>query len=71
MDPLRQLVARIEATRNGAATRYVVTKLSGGSAQQLKKAVYCAKGHAENSIKRHKSQLVSNRTTCRSPNRCA
>lgn len=71
MDPLRQLVARIEAARNGAATRYVVAKLRGGSGQQLKKAVYRAPGQAENSIKRHKRQLLSNQTTCRSPNRCA
>ena len=30
-------------------------------------SVYCARGQAENLIKRHKSQLASDRTTCRSP----
>ena len=30
-------------------------------------SVYCARGQAENLIKRHKSQLASDRTSCRSP----
>ena len=29
--------------------------------------LYCARGQAENRIKRHKSQLASDRTSCRSP----
>ena len=29
--------------------------------------LYCARGQAENLIKRHKSQLASDRTSCRSP----
>ena len=63
----RRVVARIEATRKGADTRYVVTNLKGGSAQRLYEKVYCARGQAENLIKRHKSQLASDRTSCRSP----
>ncbi len=59
--------ARIEATRKGADTRYVVTNPRGGSAQHLYETVYCARGQAENLIKRHKSQLASDRTSCRSP----
>ena len=30
-------------------------------------ALYCARGQAENLIKRHKGQLASDRTSCRSP----
>ena len=30
-------------------------------------SLYCARGQAENLIKRHKSQLASDRTSCRSP----
>ncbi len=63
----RRVVARIEATRKGADTRYVVTNLKGGRAQHLYETVYCARGQAENLIKRHKSQLASDRTSCRSP----
>ncbi|ESZ03781.1 hypothetical protein X735_32950 [Mesorhizobium sp. L2C085B000] len=29
--------------------------------------IYCAGGQAENLIKMHKSQLASDRTSCRSP----
>jgi hypothetical protein len=63
----RRVVARIEATSKGADTRYVVTNVKGGRAQHLYERVYCARGQAENLIKRHKSQLASDRTSCRSP----
>jgi hypothetical protein len=64
---LRRVVARIEATRRGADVRYVVTNIKRGSAKHLYEDVYCARGQAENLIKRHKSQLASDRTSCRSP----
>ncbi len=64
---LRRVVARIEATRKGADVRYVVTSIKTGSAKHLYENVYCARGQAENLIKRHKSQLASDRTSCRSP----
>jgi hypothetical protein len=64
---LRRVVARIEATRKGADVRYVVTNFKRGSAKHLYEDVYCARGQAENLIKRHKSQLASDRTSCRSP----
>jgi hypothetical protein len=64
---LRRVVARIEATRKGADVRYVVTNIKRGSAKHLYENVYCARGQAENLIKRHKSQLASDRTSCRSP----
>ncbi len=62
----RRVVARIEATPKGADVRYVVTNLKWGSAKHLYERIYCARGQAENLIKRHKSQLASDRTSCRS-----
>jgi Transposase DDE domain group 1 len=63
----RRVSARIEATTQGSDIRYVVTNLEGGSAEWLYDTLYCARGQAENLIKLHKSQLASDRTSCRSP----
>jgi hypothetical protein len=63
----RRVVARIEVTEKGADVRYVVTNLPYGDAEWLYDRLYCARGQAENLIKRHKSQLASDRTSCRSP----
>src|SRR5271157_2297403 len=63
----RRVVARIEATRKGLDIRYVVTSVARCDAASLYSAIYCARGQAENLIKRHKSQLASDRTSCRSP----
>ena len=63
----RRVVARIEATRKGLDVRYVVTNITYGSAEWPHDSIYCARGQAENLIKRHKSQLASDRTSCRSP----
>jgi len=63
----RRVVARIEATRKGLDTRYIVTNIAFGNPAWLYDSVYCARGQAENLIKRHKSQLASDRTSCRSP----
>jgi hypothetical protein len=63
----RRVVARIEVTRKGADIRYIVTNIRGRRARHLYERVYCARGRAENLIKRHKSQLASDRTSCRSP----
>jgi hypothetical protein len=63
----RRVVARIEATHKGLDTRYVVTNITVGTAEWLYDSLYCARGQAENLIKRHKSQLASDRTSCRSP----
>ena len=62
----RRVVARFEATPKGLDTRYVVTNISHGGAQWLYDSLYCARGQAENLIKRHKGQLASDRTSCRS-----
>jgi Transposase DDE domain group 1 len=63
----RRVAARIEATTNGLDIRYVVTNLDGGTAEWLYDTLYCARGQAENLIKLHKTQLASDRTSCRSP----
>jgi hypothetical protein len=62
-----RVVARIEAMRKGLDTRYVVTHITYGTTAWLYDSIYCARGQAENLIKRHKSQLASDRTSCRSP----
>ena len=63
----RRVMARIEATRKGLDIRYVVTSVARCDAASLYSGIYCARGQAENLIKRHKSQLASDRTSCRSP----
>ena len=61
------VLARIEATYKSLDTRYVVTNIGRGGLQWLYDSLYCARGQAENLIKWHKSQLASDRTSCRSP----
>lgn len=63
----RRVCARIEATTRGLDIRFVVTNLDKGSAAHVYDVLYCARGQAENLIKMHKSQLASDRTSCRSP----
>ena len=62
----RRVVVRLEATTRGFDARYIVTTPEG-SAEHLYETVYCARGQAENFIKLHKTQLASDRTSCRSP----
>lgn len=63
----RRVVARIEATPKGLDVRYVVTSIARCAPEWLYSGIYCARGQAENLIKRHKGQLASDRTSCRSP----
>ncbi|GJE52613.1 IS1380 family transposase ISMpo3 [Methylobacterium tardum] len=65
----RRDAARIEATRLGIGIgiRYVVTNITTGTPEWLYAELYCARGQAENLIKLHKSQLASDRTSCRHP----
>jgi hypothetical protein len=63
----RRAAARIEASSNGLDIRYVVTNIRRGSAEWLYDTLYCERGQAENLIKLHKTQLASDRTSCRSP----
>ena len=65
-DRERRAIARIEATRLGLDIRFVVTSLDVGSAEWIYDSLYCARGQAENLIKLHKTQLASDRTSCRS-----
>ena len=65
-DRERRAVARIEATTLGLDIRFVVTNFEHGSAEWIYDSLYCARGQAENLIKLHKSQLASDRTSCRS-----
>lgn len=62
----RRAVARIEATTLGLDIRFVVTNLEYGSPEWVYDSLYCARGQAENLIKLHKTQLASDRTSCRS-----
>ncbi len=59
-------MARIEATRLSLDVHFVVTNLERGSPEWVYDSLYCARGQAENLIKLHKSQLRSDRTSCRS-----
>src|SRR5512136_2927436 len=63
----RRVCARIEATELGLDIRYVVTNIAAGSAEHIYDTLYCARGQMENLIKLHKSQLASDRTSCRAP----
>jgi hypothetical protein len=63
----RRACARIEATALGLDIRFVVTNIAKGSPEHIYDVIYCARGQAENLIKMHKSQLASDRTSCRSP----
>jgi hypothetical protein len=65
-DKERRLVARIEATARGVDVRYVASSLKL-DAKLLYETIYCARGTSENFIKWHKSQLASDRTSCRKP----
>ena len=62
----RRVIARLEASPLGLDVRYVVTTLTE-PAEPLYETTYCARGQAENLIKLHKTQLASDRTSCRSP----
>jgi DDE family transposase len=62
----RRVAGRIEATTQGLDSRYVVTSITTGSAEWLYDSLYCPRGQAENLIKLHKTQLASDRTSCRS-----
>lgn len=65
-DKPRRFVARLEATARGVDVRYVVSSLEV-DAKHLYETLYCARGGSENFIKWHKSQLASDRTSCRKP----
>jgi hypothetical protein len=59
----RRVIARVEASPQGADSRFIVTNLAG-LPKALYEKVYCARGQAENLIKAHKLHLASDRTSC-------
>ena len=59
----RRVIARIEATRQGSDSRFVVTNLTG-TPRWLYEVLYCGRGQAENLIKAHKLHLAPDRTSC-------
>lgn len=59
----RKIIARVEATKQGCDTRFIVTNLAG-RAKHLYEKVYCARGRMENLIKEHKLYTKSDRTSC-------
>jgi hypothetical protein len=64
----RRTCVRIEDKETlGTDIRFVVTNITEGSAKHVYARVYCARGQMENLIKLHKSQLASDRTSCRAP----
>ena len=62
----RRVAAGIEASAQGLDVRFVVTNIATGSAEWLCDTLCCARGQTENLIKLHKTQLASDRTSCRS-----
>lgn len=48
-------------------SHHVVTNITSSTAAWLYNGPNCARGQAENLINRHKSELASDRTGCRSP----
>jgi len=62
-DKERRVIARIEATRQGSDSRFIVTNLTG-TPRWLYEVLYCGRGQAENLIKAHKLHLASDRTSC-------
>ena len=65
-DRERRIVARIEATSSASTSASSSPASSIGSAEWIYDSLYCARGQAENLIKLHKTQLASDRTSCRS-----
>jgi hypothetical protein len=59
----RRVIARVEATEQGADVRYIVSNLPG-RAKHLYERIYCARGAMENLIKEHKLYTKSDRTSC-------
>jgi hypothetical protein len=59
----RKIIVKAEYNEHGSNIRYVVTNLSG-TAEDLYKKIYCARGNMENSIKMVQSQLFADRMSC-------
>jgi len=70
-DPGHALVGSLPGSRppplGSIAATSSPTSRPAGTAEWLYDSLYCARGQAENLIKLHKTQLASDRTSCRSP----
>jgi hypothetical protein len=62
----RRVVARLEAISLGLGVRFVITSLKADSAEHIYHTLCCARSQAENLIKLHKTQLKTDRASCRS-----
>jgi hypothetical protein len=60
----RRVVMKVEVSKKGVNTRFVVTDLEQVGAKVIYRQLYCARGQAENEIKDHKRYLKSDRTSC-------
>ena len=64
----RRAIDDVDAVRDWTETRYGAKSWSGSRRVAARiECLYCARGQAENLIKLHKTQLASDRTSCRSP----
>jgi hypothetical protein len=62
----RRAVARSRRPGSALDIRFVEISRDIGSAERVYHSLYCARGQAENLTKLHKTQLASDRTSCRS-----
>ncbi|NHZ63831.1 IS3 family transposase [Massilia sp. CCM 8694] len=62
-DRQRRVIARLEHDARGANPRFIVTNLTGGP-KALYERVYCARGEAENRIKKAQLDLFGRRASC-------
>ncbi|PJN94774.1 hypothetical protein CNY89_12475 [Amaricoccus sp. HAR-UPW-R2A-40] len=63
---VERIIARVEAGPFGCDSRFIVTRLTGGSGKAIYEKLYCARGQAENHIKVWKAHLAADRTSCSS-----
>ena len=63
----RRVCARIEATKPGLDSRFVVANSAAGPAEHIHATLHCGRGQMENLTGLHESQLQSERTSCRAP----
>ena len=61
---VERIIARVEASAQGADSRFVITNLTGGTARTLYEGLYYRRGQAENHIKSWKTHLAADRTSC-------
>jgi hypothetical protein len=60
----RRFICRVEYTKHGPETRFVITNASGGSPRKIYEDRYCRRAQCENWIKDLKTYLKCDRTSC-------